>query len=118
MPAAAPRNPTAHQRAEHGEEAPLSLSMADTYRPSASINPNLASRLVRGTLTWSKVIMPLSTPSRPPLWPWSAVVTPGRSAPASSRIGTSTQCTPCSTPSTQSWPKVAADRPCSAALPM
>ncbi len=69
-------------------------SIGEEYVPFSSTAPKRSSSASRGTRTPENQMRPLSTPSRPPLWPWSVVLTPGRSLPCSSRIGTSRQCTP------------------------
>ena len=70
----------------------------------------------------------MSTPGRPPLYPWSPMVTPGIGLPSSSRMGTRTQCTPWDSagswlasvalPGVCSCANTAAMRPWRAALPM
>ncbi len=95
-----------------------SFSIGLEYVPSAATCAYRSSSMSRGTRTWSKLIRPLSTPSRPALAPASPMVTPGIGLPCASRIGTSHACTPCRRPPVTSWAKTTAIRPSRAALPM
>jgi hypothetical protein len=74
--------------------------------PRHPLNPHLSTR------TWSNQIWPLSTPFSPILGPWSRILTPGMTLPASSRRRTTNTCGPSQRPLTVSCAKTVQILPC------
>ena len=116
--AAADGDPAADQRAEHGEEPAVRVLDRRRVGPVLGDIGVLVEQVLAGDADVVELDAAVVDAGQPALVVAVDVVTPGRSLPSSSRIGTTKQCTPWPSPSVISCAKTAATRAVSAAPPI